>query len=65
MKTRYEMQSDILDDIMQNITSDYNLGLVREAVRTYLENFSNDELQTELNERAQQWDIRIMSILAI
>lgn len=54
MKTRYEMQSDILDDIMQNITSDYNLGLVREAVRTYLENFSNDELQTELNERAQQ-----------
>jgi hypothetical protein len=48
------MQSDILDDIMQNITSDYNLGLVREAVRTYLENFSNDELQTELNERAQQ-----------
>lgn len=52
--SRYEMQSDILDDIMQNITSDYNLGLVREAVRTYLENFSNDELQTELNERAQQ-----------
>jgi len=52
--SRYEMQSDILDDIMQNITSDYNLGMVREAVRTYLENFSNDELQTELNERAQQ-----------
>ena len=54
MKTRYEMQSVILDDIMQDITSDYNLGMVREAVRTYLENFSNDELQTELNERAQK-----------
>lgn len=54
MKTRYEMQSVILDDIMQNITSEYNLGMVREAVRTYLENFSNDELQTELNERAKK-----------
>lgn len=54
MQTRYEMQSVILDNIMQDITSDYNLGMVREAVRTYLENFSNDELQTELNERAQQ-----------
>lgn len=54
MKTRYEMQSDILDNIMTNILAPQNVDTIREAVRTYLENFSNDELQTELNERAQQ-----------
>jgi hypothetical protein len=53
MKTRYEMQSDILDHIMTNILAPQNVDTIREAVRTYFENFSNDELQTELNERAQ------------
>ena len=51
--TRHEMQMAILDNIMQDLTSDYNLGMVREAVRTYLDIFENDELQAELNEREE------------
>lgn len=46
--TRYEMQSVLLDDIMTNITREDNLDTIREAVRTYLENFSNEELEAEL-----------------
>ena len=49
--TRYEMQVQILDDIMNDLTSDYNLGMVREAIRTYLDIFTNDELEVELKER--------------
>lgn len=49
--TRYEMQMEILDSIMDDLTSDYNLGMVREAVRTYLDIFSNDELEVELSDR--------------
>jgi hypothetical protein len=45
---RYEMQSILLDDIMTNITRDQNLDMVREAVRTYLEVFTNEELEAEL-----------------
>lgn len=53
MTSRYEMQSIILDDVMNDTSSDYNIGLVREAMRTYLENYMNDELEAELNERKQ------------
>lgn len=51
--TRYEMQMAILEDIMDDITSEYNLGMVREAVRTYLDVFANDELEAELNDRME------------
>jgi hypothetical protein len=47
------MQMTILDDIMSDLTSDYNVGMVREALRTYLNNFANDELEIELNERRE------------
>ena len=50
---RYDMQMEILEDIMNDLHSDYNLGMVREAVRTYLDIFENDELQAELFERKQ------------
>ena len=50
---RYEMQMEILESIMTDLTSDYNLGMVREAVRTYLDIFSNDELEAELKERVR------------
>jgi len=50
---RYEMQSVILDDIITNILAPQNVDTIREAVRTYLENFSNDELLAELNERVK------------
>lgn len=45
---RNYMQGLLLDDIMTNITKDNNLDTIREAVRTYLENFSNEELEAEL-----------------
>ena len=53
MNTRYDMQMTVLDDIMSDLTSDYNVGMVREALRTYLDNFANDELEIELNERKE------------
>jgi hypothetical protein len=49
--SRSAMQDQILDSIMKDPTSDYNIGLVREAVRTYLNCFSDDELSCELNDR--------------
>jgi hypothetical protein len=49
--SRQDMQKEILDDIMNDLTSDYNIGLVCEAVKTYLDVFMNDELEAELNER--------------
>ncbi len=45
---RYEMQSVLLDDIMTNITRDQNLDMIREAVRTYLDIFTDEELEAEL-----------------
>jgi hypothetical protein len=45
---RCDMQNDILDDIMTNITRDQNLDMVREAVRTYLDIFTDEELEAEL-----------------
>ena len=45
---RNYMQGLLLDDIMTNITKDNNLDTIREAVRAYLENFSNEELEAEL-----------------
>lgn len=51
--TRYEMQSILLDDIMTNITREDNLDTIREAVRTYLENFSNEELEAEMLKRGE------------
>lgn len=51
MNTRYEMQSVILDDAMDNMLAPQNVDLFREALRTYLENFNNDELEAELKER--------------
>jgi len=50
---RYEMQSVLLDDIMTNITREDNLDTIREAVRTYLENFSNEELEAEMIRRGE------------
>ncbi len=46
--TRHYMQSVLLDDIMNNITRDQNLDVVREAVRTYLDIFTDEELEAEL-----------------
>jgi hypothetical protein len=42
------MQNLLLDDIMTNITKDNNLDTIREAVRTYLDIFTDAELEAEL-----------------
>jgi len=49
--TRYGIQSEILSSIMEDLNSDYNIGMVREAIRTYLDCMSNDELNSELEDR--------------
>ena len=41
--------------IMENLTDDYNLVMVREAVETYLNNFTQDELQNEFDERIRHY----------
>jgi metal-responsive CopG/Arc/MetJ family transcriptional regulator len=38
---------------MTNITREDNLDMIREAVRTYLENFSNEELEAEMIRRGE------------
>jgi hypothetical protein len=49
-----ENQVDILlQSILNSPDDDYNEGLVREAVRAYLNRFSDDELSAEMNERKQ------------
>jgi hypothetical protein len=48
---RHTMQDAILNDVMDNMLSPENVDLIREAVRTYLENYFNDELEAEFNER--------------
>lgn len=48
---RNDMQNEILTSIMKDLNSDYNIGMVREAIRTYLDNFSNDELVSEIEDR--------------
>ena len=48
---RYDMQNAILNDVMDNMLAPENVDTIREAVRTYLENYFNDELKTELKDR--------------
>ena len=43
----------ILQSILNSPSDDYNEGLVREAVRTYLNCFSDDELKQEIAERIE------------
>ena len=45
--------NNILGSVMQSPSDDYNEGLVREAVRTYLNNFTDAELDQEMIERVQ------------
>jgi len=45
---RSYMQNLLMDDIMTNITKDNNLDMIREAVRTYLDIFTDEELEAEL-----------------
>jgi hypothetical protein len=47
------MQNLLLDDIMTNITRDNNLDMIREAVRTYLDIFTDAELEAELIGRGE------------
>jgi hypothetical protein len=53
MKNREQQIDFLLNQIMNNPSSDYNEGLVREAVRTYLNNFNQQELIAELEERGE------------
>jgi hypothetical protein len=43
----------VLASILDNPSDDYNEGLVREAVRTYLNNFTDSELESEITERKE------------
>lgn len=51
MTTRYDMQNILLNDIMDNMLDPQNVDTIREAVRTYLDIFENDELLNEINEK--------------
>ena len=51
MANRYDMQNAILNDVMDNMLAPENVDTIREAMRTYLENYFNDDLETELKER--------------
>jgi hypothetical protein len=42
----------IIDDIMDNIFNDANLGLIRDGLFTYLAHWSDDEIAGEYQARA-------------
>ena len=42
----------IIDDIMENIYKDDNLGTIRDALNAYLANWLDDEIEGEYKARA-------------
>jgi hypothetical protein len=42
----------IIDDIMENMFSDANMGLIRDGLFTYLAHWSDDEIAGEYQARA-------------
>jgi len=48
---RTEMIDKLVDNIINNINEDSNLGIARYAVEFWLNQWSNEALQTELTDR--------------
>ena len=48
---RSEMIDKLVDNVMDNINEDSNLGIARYAVEFWLDKWSNEALQTEMNDR--------------
>lgn len=52
-KEKRELLTDaIIDDIMDNIFNDANLGLIRDGLFTYLAHWSDAEIEGEYQARA-------------
>jgi hypothetical protein len=51
--SREDQVNILLQSIINSPSDDYNEGLVLEAVRTYLNCFTNEELSSEIDERKQ------------
>jgi hypothetical protein len=52
-KEKRDLLTDaIIDDIMDNIFSDANLGLIRDGLFTYLAHWSDAEIEGEYQARA-------------
>jgi hypothetical protein len=48
---RTEMIDKLVDNVMDNITEDGNLSIARYAIELWLDQWSNEALQTELTDR--------------
>ena len=46
-----EMIYKLVDNVMDNINEDSNLGIARYAIKLWLNQWSNEALQTEMNDR--------------
>jgi hypothetical protein len=49
---KLDLQALIIEDIMSNITEGDNLEIVRDALWSYLDLFTNAELEQQAKERA-------------